>query len=475
MKTRKQFTEWDQDAFKPSAGTRRPTITTTTMVSDLEASVEQSRSNETTYLGNIQPIEMRLSDEKLMQTAVNAARSIRWNTLHREVVAPGTLWERKRTVDDDSAVFTKTDETAGKFAVLAVSELQCSLQELQELMQAPSANAYTQLMDEMWGSQFKHGDILHEVTSASTSQSRWNPELTQSLVRSNSSSTDSNTHLTLKHAVFEKPRLFGHNEEWFYLDLLKEFNDAGNSRRSKRNVFTKTIVSLHPDQLLADSSRHYQHAQLNSSTVFGLLLEEEPSGQVTRVRVYAEGSLRSRKKKRSCLTRLIGYGQAASFRAMKNRVIGAIKITDALLTLLRRRQLGLQRFTMANSMQHCDHLTAIQTLESSSNELEMSGFSVSSSVYDSEMKRMHESQTAVSERDPIEMHIAAASSRRGTARTESTSSSSSSVLADLLEDTLTSATGRARQASVLKVIKSMVEQDEAEQRSLNASFVSNST
>lgn len=481
MKTRKQFSEWDHE-FSTGTVARRGTVTTATMVSEVEASVEQSHvgSDGPTYFGNIQPIEMRLSDEKLMETAVNAAKSIPWSTLHRDVVATGTRWERKQAADDDVAVFTKTDESAGRFAVLTVSEMQCSLHELQEIMLAPSASAFTQLMTEIWGNQFKHGDLLHEVGSTSGSQRPWNPQLTQSLVRSHSSgNSDSNTKLTLKHAVFEKPRMFSNNEEWFYLDLLKGFKDNGNSQREMRNVFTKTTVSLHPDQLLADSSRHYQHAQLNGSTICGLLLEEEPSGQMTRVRVYAEGSLRGRKK-RSWLNKLMGNGSAASFRSQKNRVMGATKITSALLTLVRRRQLGLQRFTMASSMHLYDHLTAMQAQaqaafspcpSSSDNELEMSGFSVASSAYSREMERVDESQPQC-EKDLIEMHIAATSRRRETARTESTCSSSSSVLADLLEDTMISATGRARQASVLKVIKGMVEQDEAE---LNGSFVSSST
>lgn len=315
-----------------------------------DVQVEQQNS----FYGNVQPIKMRLSDEQLMQMAVNAAQSIPWSTLHRDVMPPRTLWERKRATGNNVAMFTKTDDNRRNFAVFTVSELNCSLHELRELMLPPSADAYTELMNEIWGDEFKHGDILHAIIPVTEAQSQWDPQLTHRLVRSG---CDSHAHLTLKHAVFDKPRLFSQNEEYFYLDLLKGFKDTGYS---KRNVFTKTMLSLQPEQLLADASRHYQQVQLNGSIVCGLLLEEEPSGQMTRVRVYAEGSLGDRKK-RSWLNKLMGNGSEAAFRALKNRVMDMTKAMNQLLILLQRRHLDLQQFTMTNSMLLFHRLKANQS------------------------------------------------------------------------------------------------------------------
>lgn len=335
------------------------------------------------YFGNRQPIQMRLSDDELMRMAAHAEASIPWGSLHHDLLAPDTLWKRKRG-RDNIAVYTKVDERARKYSVVAVSELSCSLDEMHDLVSNNSPHAFTLIMNMLWSKQFIHGDVLHEVVEPTKAQQPWNPRGSITSVHSSVSARQDRssyaTQMAIKHAVFKKPSMFAQNEEWYYIDLLKALDyDPASSRtnpRRKRNVFTKTIMSIHPNDLFANPGRTYQQADHNGSVLVGYSFEEEPSGRLTRLRMYAEGSLTNASKYK-LLHRIFGGKNYEMHHSMKNQLMGFAKIMTALPKILRRQQLGLESSTdskVAESVlsmstsQYSHHSTDSNDMSSSSSQ-----------------------------------------------------------------------------------------------------------
>lgn len=305
------------------------------------------------YFGNRQPIQMRLSDDELMRMATQADASIPWGSLHHDLLAPDTLWKRKRG-RDNIAVYTKVDERARKYSVVAVSEMSCSLDEMHDIVSNNSPHSLTVIMSMLWSKQFIHGDVLHELVEPNKAQQPWNPRGSITSVHSSVSarggqdSSSYATQLAIKHAVFKKPSMFAQNEEWYYVDLLKGLDhDPASSRtqtRRKRNVFTKTIMSIHPNDLFSNPSRTYQQADHNGAVLVGFSFEEEPSGRVTRLRMYAEGSL-SNGSKYKLLQRIFRGKNYEMHHSIKNQLMGFAKTMTALPKILRRQQLGLESST----------------------------------------------------------------------------------------------------------------------------------
>lgn len=346
------------------------------------------------YFGNRQPIQMRLSDDELMRMATQADASIPWGSLHHDLLAPDTLWKRKRG-RDNIAVYTKVDERARKYSVVAVSEMSCSLDEMHDIVADNSPHAFTVIMNMLWSKQFIHGDVLHELAEPNKAQQPWNPRgsitsMHSSVSARSGAGQDSSsyaTQLAIKHAVFKKPSMFAQNEEWYYVDLLKGLDhDPASSRtqtRRKRNVFTKTIMSIHPNDLFANPGKTYQQADHNGAVLVGFSFEEEPSGRVTRLRMYAEGSITSGSKYK-LLQRIFRGKNYEMHHSMKNQLMGFAKTMTALPRLLRRQQLGLESSTdskVAESVlsmstsQYSHHSTDSNDLNSSSSSSQGFGWS----------------------------------------------------------------------------------------------------
>lgn len=316
-----------------------------------ELYVRGTEVQQSSFTGNRQPIQMRHSDQELMDMGKSAAAGIPWGSLNEELLANGSAWKRKRG-RDNVAVYTKDDKDAGKYAVVAVSEMPCSLDELHEIMTASSSSGFTEITTSLWGKQFKYGDVIHEVIEEQNDPFEWHRQ-TQSSMRSSvlSDSTRSETRLTVKQLVFKRPNVFSHNEEWFVFDMLEGLDESAaavqSGRRKHKRRFTQTIVSLRPEDLFSNARRNNQRAQQDGRLLAGYSFEEEPSGKFTRVRIYAEGSLEP-KKKGKLLHRLLGNRNyntcSASHRSIRNRLLGFALTTTPLLRLVRRRQLGLQSY-----------------------------------------------------------------------------------------------------------------------------------
>lgn len=311
---------------------------------------------QSSFIGNRQPIQMRHSDEELMDIGNSAAATIPWSSLNDDLLAKGSSWKRKRG-RENFAVYTKDDKDAGKYAVVAVSEMPCSLDELHEIMTASSSSGFTEIMTSLWGKQFKYGDVIHEVIEEPSDPFEWHRQ-TQSSMRSSilSDSSRSETRLTVKQLVFKRPNVFSQNEEWFFLDILEGLDESAAAvqigRRKHKRRFTQTVVSLRPEDLFASARRNDQRGQQDGRLLAGYSFEEEPGGKLTRVRIYAEGSLSPNKKKGKLLHRLLGNRNyntcSASHRSIRNRLMGFAMTTTPLLRLVRRRQLGLQSYADEN-------------------------------------------------------------------------------------------------------------------------------
>lgn len=486
-----------------------------------------NNSVESSYqvdVSNRPPVKLRFTDAELIEMAVETADCVPWDALHHDLLAPNSQWRRKRGTDD-VAMYTKTDDKTETFSVVAVSELPCSIRELQQILSVSSSREYSDLMRALWGKKFLYGELLREVevesndvvapTMENVKSARSVSQLshsTQSSQRTQGTSRLADPQLTIKTAVFEKSNVFRRNEEWFYLDFLRQRKDP----RTGRRVFTKTILSLHPDDVIVNEGRRdhsLNHVRHRGSMFVGYSFDEEPSGRLTRVRIYADCSLASNKTKLSkAISKFAGKhntaraddnststsdpSNLASQGMVKNRLLKFAHTAPALLKILRRRRLGFQVFVDSNvatsqfriSLPQCDRCTKsflmvhpklcmlcghivcdkcsnVHERERKTHSLRTSIDSVR--VCDRCIARVDSVQlTNVGHGDLLAARVVAdrlnGSTANGSVRSVSVRSSSSAVLTGLLEDSLKTASTHERRTSVMKIIKAIKEQDSDE-------------
>lgn len=500
--------------------------------SRIDASYSDDNSVESSYqtdVANRPSVKVRFTDAELVEMAVETADCVPWDALHHDLLAPNSQWRRKRG-SDDVAIYTKTDDKTETFSVVAVSELPCSIRELQQILSVSSSHEYSDLMRALWGKKFLYGELLHEVevegddivaptmekSARSNSQASRSTQSSQRTTQGASRVAD--PQLTIKTAVFEKSNVFRRNEEWFYLDFLRQSEDT----RTGRRVFTKTILSLHPDDVIVDDGRQdhsLNHVRHRGSMFVGYSFDEEPSGRLTRVRIYADCSLASNKKKLSkAISKLAGKHNGARARAndrtagasdpsslasqgmVKNRLMNFANTAPALLKILRRRRLGFQvlvdthvatsqfrislpqcdRCTKSFLMVHpklctlcghivCDKCSGVHERERKTHSLRTSIDSVRvcnrciGRVDCVQLKNVGHGDLLAAR--VVADRLNASTEGGGSVRSESARSSSSAVLTGLLEESLKTAVTQERRTSVMKMIQVINEQDDGSERS----------
>lgn len=189
---------------------------------------------------------MGLTDAQLMAMGSQADKSLHWDALQQDLLAPTSRWKRKHGSNENTAIYSCKDTKGGTYSVVAVSELPCNVEELLQLFLVKSTAEYVDVMKAMWGKEFLYGELLHDVENLSTSNV--STRTIRSDTKSSSESPTSTTQLSVKYAVFDRHKsMFRRSEKWFYIDLIKQKQES-----SGKLSFTKTMFSLHHDDVFAE-------------------------------------------------------------------------------------------------------------------------------------------------------------------------------------------------------------------------------
>lgn len=451
-----------------------------TAVSNISDAAAAARNRNTTSAAR----EMALSDPQLLEMATEAGSALQWDVLQNDLLSPGTNWKRKKG-SENIAVYSRTDTKTETYAVVAVSELPCCAQELQRIVSVANTTEYTELMRAMWGRQFMYGDMLHEVDlQGEQLQQQQQEEASQSATASADPTASSTAaQLSVKTVVFEKSNVFGRNEEWFYLDLVQDKDVAG----CKRNAFTRTLLSLHPDDVYASETPTRAQPHRSSGVFVGYTFDEEPSGRLTRVRMYAECSLRNGGKNKT-MNKIMGRNGSTQ-RMVKNRLQQLTQTPTALLKILRRRRLGFQVMIdtrlsaslLSVSLPKCGRCTRSFLM------VKQKMCNLCGNIVCDNCSGMHERErVATNKRPNVDsvrvchrcMDRVDAAVYRNVAKEDLkaprvvSDRSSGAVLTDLLEESLKGAPDASARCSVMNVIKDMIDLEVQHRRSSTDSLVS---
>lgn len=307
---------------------------------------------------------VRFSDQRLATMAADAAASIRWDALRKPQLS--SRWGRKKSLNGGSsssggvavnggvAVYTREDPQS--FSVLAKALLQCGVQELRLVFDTRTSDQFGDVMRTLSPKDFFAGELVHIVSNTSNNRQEpaGGPPSRSSRVASaysdsssvcTASASDAAADLVVSAMTFEKANVFARNEEWCFLEYLQDNASVSSSTNSssneslstsKRPWFTKTLLSLHPDDCFF--GRVAQHAKHGHDVLAGFYFEEEQDGRSTRVtfsgEMFYSGSMGGKQSTNS--------KDSASNRVVRARLLKMAQWINRLADVVRRRRLGIQ-------------------------------------------------------------------------------------------------------------------------------------
>ncbi|KAF4038231.1 GAF domain-containing protein [Phytophthora infestans] len=156
---------------------------------------------------------VRASDRRLAEVAAQAAARIDLETLkHRRSEAAGVTTERSI----DGTVVTAT------------SVIECSLKEMQALLNPPTSDRYACVMRELVGQDFIYGSIVHHAQEITTQ------------------------NVSVRTATFVKRHILARNEQWCFVSAVKSLESCDNN---EAQGFIVTLASLHPDDVFTGKAQ----------------------------------------------------------------------------------------------------------------------------------------------------------------------------------------------------------------------------
>ncbi|KAJ0403453.1 hypothetical protein P43SY_001561 [Pythium insidiosum] len=261
---------------------------------------------------------VRLSDRRLNALAAETAGAVQWNRLG-EVGPAGWQWLENA---NGFAIYTRRE--AERFAVLAVGVVPCSVREVLALLHATETNEHVQKMEAFCGPAFRHGAVVHDVNVDAVADS----------VPILEPATDSKLmQLCVKTATFAGKRgCFARPEEWCYLDALYA--------SSCGQAFEKTMTSLRGRDVF--EGRSPERTRSLENMIMAYKVQPEPGDGDTSPpasRVHFFGELFT---PRHFGLRMPSFRHTASGKSMKHRLLDTARRCNRLMTLVRRRRLGVQ-------------------------------------------------------------------------------------------------------------------------------------
>ncbi|EGZ09218.1 hypothetical protein PHYSODRAFT_525062 [Phytophthora sojae] len=215
-----------------------------------------------------------------------------------------SVWKRKKTRrgyshSDAMKLFTRLTVRDRRhqtrwgpkgFAVLAEGTLNCTVQELRLVFRAASSDIFQDMMRCIYRREFVEGELLRTIK---IQRGEGNP-----------AKAYEHRELTVKTATFESGKLFSKNEAWCFLEMLQPRDRAKEDQSARRTAsstasavsttpppaFTRTLVSIARssvvlDNVFAPTPRTPQH---EPNVVINYSFEEDSSGRTTRVVFHGE-------------------------------------------------------------------------------------------------------------------------------------------------------------------------------------------
>lgn len=473
---------------------------------------------------------VRFSDQRLAAMANEAAGAIRWDALRKSQLS--SRWGRKKSSLNGGsssssgggsgvngggiAVYTREDPQS--FSVLAKGLLQCGVQELRLVFDTRTSDQFDDVMRTLSPKDFLAGELVHIVSkheSAGGLPSRSSRAASTysdtSSVRTASGGDPAAADLLVSAVTFEKANVFARNEEWCFLEYLQDnasvvtSNSSGTNSSSNESLsvnkkpwFTKTLLSLHPDDCFF--GRVAQRAKHGHDVLAGFHFEEEQDGRSTRVTFsgemfYSGGSDNNKHSNKD----------SASNRVVRARLLKMAQWIVCLADIVRRRRLGIQvladrrqikvlnshcvccrrSFLMARKKSCalcgyyvCERCSAIEQRETCTGVYECSAIE-SIRVCDTCIVRVDQCRYAhVTKRTlrpaRVVPDVFEASRVSGSTSAMRSRATTGVVLTNLLQETMTNASA-ARKKSALSVIRYLVDQEDSDAFSDTGSTGTNSS
>ncbi|KAJ0400064.1 hypothetical protein ATCC90586_000536 [Pythium insidiosum] len=411
-----------------------------------------------------------LSDRRLVMLAGETKAIIDWDRILRATEAGAGRWKWQETLEQFS-IYTKHETQ--RSAVLAIGSVPCSVPELLHVLHASRADDFVQKMSALHGDAFEGGAFVHDVDLDDDDL----PVLDGDLAL---------THLSVKTATFASQGWLARPEQWSFLDALHA--------QASGEAFELLQTSLRAADLVTGKAAP-RRVKLLDNLVVGYLVQPDDttddSQRLARVHFYSE--LFTPKHLGFVLP---GSRSSASERTVRARMLQLAHACTALLPLVRRRRLGVQLLVDSTRLlpptntpcARCDRVLLFAKL------CRLCGLAVCddcSAKHDRERKlprggRLRLERVRVCHRCMRRVdcadysHLTPSSLMGPRIRPDAPYSQPIAVsLADLLQQSLLRASSPDKKASVLTVIKCLLDQEagalQRRQRTVSGSSSSSTT
>ncbi|GLE10085.1 hypothetical protein PINS_up022080 [Pythium insidiosum] len=258
--------------------------------------------------------------------------SARWQPRQRRPCS-GTAWAKSvprgwQWLENANGFAIYTRREAERFAVLAIGVVPCSVREVLALLHATESSEHVQKMEAFCGAEFRHGAVVHDVKLDAVGDS---------LPILEPASDAKLMQLSVKTATFGGQRgWFARPEEWCYLDALYA-SPCGQA-------FEKVMTSLRGRDVF--EGRSPERTRSLENMVMAYKVQPEPTtvdndggAALPSSRVHFFGELFT---PRHFGFRLPSFRHTVSEKSKKRRLIDMARRCNRVMTLVRRRRLGVQ-------------------------------------------------------------------------------------------------------------------------------------
>ncbi|CAH0519781.1 unnamed protein product [Peronospora belbahrii] len=295
----------------------------------------------------------RISDKRLHEVAAAAASSVNWGKLNLELAAAGlcdrhgSVWKQKKlprgyTNSKAMKLFTRLTVRDHRhqtrwgpkgFAVLAEEFLSCTVQELRLVFCVASTDTFRDMMSCVYRREFVEAELLRTIK---IQRGAGNP-----------AKAFENGQLSVKTVTFESGNIFTKNTSWCYLELLNP-RDRTKEEQSRRTAsstasavnattppaFTTTLASIARSSVVLDNTQTLP-SRSQPNVVINYMFEQDPTGRFTRVLFHGEYLPPDTHE---------AFNRAGHERRIARRwMLRHAASCHQFLSVVRRRRLGMQR------------------------------------------------------------------------------------------------------------------------------------
>ncbi|TMW59564.1 hypothetical protein Poli38472_004633 [Pythium oligandrum] len=407
-----------------------------------------------------------IGDDDLLTVNNETSATIEWD----KILHSSSRWKWEESVKD-FAVYSKQD--GKRYAVLAIGVIPCSVGELRHLMHATKDAEHLRVMEAMYGTEFREGDFVHNVDIYGDEVRPVPPTRADAPL----------VQLAVKTATFNKSGWLSRHEEWCYMDAV--YDDQTGER------FEKMSTSLDAEDVFSEKARSGVK-QLHNVVVSYLVHSDKGSGTDYFFGQHPPPSMSSSKAKTPHMSRVYFYAEmftphqtrfvlpstktGAAEKAVKNRLRQMARDCSRFVQVIRSRRLGVQVLADRNLFRPpvnvcclcCDKLLVLAKL------CRICGHFICdkcSEKYDRERIELRSTRMKVDKIRVCDRCIARVDTANygnisirslrvpNLVRGKSNEKPADTMLTDMLQDALLSASSRGQRESVVSVIKHLLDQD----------------